>query len=34
MMPKFNTNIKFKLSLRCFKDMSIKNLDNNEIGKT
>jgi hypothetical protein len=33
MMPKFNANIKFKLNLRCFKYMSIKILDNNEIGK-
>ncbi len=34
MMSKFNANIKFKLSLRCFKYVSIKNLNNNEIGKT
>ncbi len=34
MMSKFNANTKFKLSLRCFKCVSIKILNNNEIGKT
>ncbi len=34
MMSKFNTNIEFKSNLRCFEYASIKNLDNNEKGKT
>jgi hypothetical protein len=33
MVPKFNVEMKYKLCLKWFKYIDIKNLNNNKVGK-